>query len=63
MSKVVKASKYSCARCETEGRKRKAEVFVGLNDIDAEYETPLCRSCADQWRIELYLLLNNDLEE
>lgn len=49
---------YNCARCEPMGRKRKATRFVGLNDLDAEYLTPLCNKCIVEWRIEMLMLLS-----
>lgn len=61
-NKVLKASDCSCVNCETMGIKKKAKVFVGLNDLDAEYKTPLCKECADEWRMELLILLTEEDE-
>lgn len=43
------AKDYKCSRC-----KKKAVVFVGLNDPDAT-QYPMCRKDADEWAMEVLL--------
>lgn len=48
----MKAKDWKCIKCQ-----ERADVFVGMNDPDAE-EYPMCRKCADNWKMEVYFELS-----
>jgi len=50
----IYAKDYNCVRCP-----KVAEFFVGLADPDAK-KFPMCKECADKWRIEVLMELLND---
>ena len=43
------AKDCKCYRCG-----KQAVVFVGLNDPDGT-DYPMCRKCADDWQMDVYL--------
>lgn len=55
MNKIY-ATSYKCCRCE-----KQAEVLVGLADPDAT-KYPMCRDCAEKWRLEV-LMICLEMEE
>ncbi len=52
----MKAKDCKCTRCG-----KQAVVFVGLNDPDAT-DYPMCRKCADSWKVETTMDKVMDIE-
>jgi hypothetical protein len=55
MSDKILASDYFCARCEANGVKTIAELFICLEDIGAKDLTPLCKRCKNEWVNETFI--------